>query len=108
MDGTGFTRSSLSLIMTAPTDRRSIARTIIFKGALLFFSGQAGVHACTVKDATNVGAGIRLRDLVALPLDFELSLDNFRTVRKCRLMWRDGDSSGVAFVDEQPYGNAAA
>jgi hypothetical protein len=95
--------------LSAPTDRRSIARTTICKGALLFFSGRAGVHACALKDTTNVGAGIRLRDLSALPLDFELSFDNFRTVRKCRLMWRDGDFAGVAFEDEaQPYGNAAA
>jgi hypothetical protein len=57
------------------------------------------VHACALKYTTNVGAGIRLRDLLA-PLDFELSFDNFRTVRKCRLMWRDGDFSGVAFEDE--------
>lgn len=38
-------------------DRRSISRTWIAKGASLFFSSQSGVHACLVRDVTNVGAG---------------------------------------------------
>jgi hypothetical protein len=78
-------------------DRRSIGRTKIAKGALLFFSGQTGVRSCWVTDITNVGAGIRAQDLTVLPLNFELSFDNFRTIRKCRLRWRDGEFVGVAF-----------
>ena len=78
-------------------ERRSIGRTKIAKGALLFFTGQVGVRSCTVRDITNVGAGVRVQDLPALPLNFELSFDNFRTSRKCRLIWRDCDLIGVAF-----------
>jgi hypothetical protein len=32
-----------------------------------------------------------------LPLDFELSFDNFHTIRECRVIWRQGDFVGVAF-----------
>ena len=78
-------------------ERRSIGRTKIAKTAMLFFVGQTGVRSCVVRDVTNVGAGIRIQDLPALPLNFELSFDNFRTARKCLLIWRDGDSVGVAF-----------
>jgi hypothetical protein len=78
-------------------DRRSIGRTKIAKSALLFFSGQTGVRSCCVTDITNVGAGIRVRGLAILPPSFELSFDNFRTVRTCRLRWRDGEFVGVAF-----------
>ena len=78
-------------------ERRSIGRTKIAKSALLFVIGQASVRSCGVTDITNVGAGIRTQDLPALPLNFELSFDNFRSVRKCRLIWRDGDFVGVAF-----------
>jgi hypothetical protein len=78
-------------------ERRSIGRTKIAKNALLFFIGQRSVRSCRVTDITNVGAGIRTQDLPALPLNFELSFDNFRTVRKCRLIWRDGEFVGVAF-----------
>lgn len=78
-------------------DRRSIGRTRIAKGALLFFDGRPGVRSCGITDITNVGAGIRPQDLTAVPLNFELSFDNFHTARKCRLVWRDGDFLGVAF-----------
>jgi hypothetical protein len=76
---------------------RSVGRTSILKGALLFFSEKAGVHPCTVRDVTNLGAGIRTQTLHIMPLDFDLSFDGFRTIRKCRLIWRQGEFFGVAF-----------
>jgi hypothetical protein len=81
-------------------DRRSIGRTRIAKGALLSFSGHTGVRSCGVTDVTSAGAGIRTQDLAILPLNFELSFDDFRTIRKCRLIWRDGDFLGVAFENQ--------
>jgi hypothetical protein len=78
-------------------ERRLIGRTKVAKSALLFFIGQRSVRSCGVTDTTNVGAGIRTQGLPAMPLNFELSFDNFRTVRRCRLIWRDGDFVGVAF-----------
>jgi hypothetical protein len=55
------------------------------------------VRACAVTDITNVGACICTQDLPAMPLNFELSFDNFRTTRNCRLIWRKHDFVGVAF-----------
>lgn len=78
-------------------ERRLIGRTKIAKEALLFFGPQAGVRPCGVRDVTNGGAGIRTQDLPAIPLCFELSFDHFRTGRKCRLIWRNGDFIGVTF-----------
>jgi len=87
--------------MTEQTDRRTFGRTRIIKGALVFFSAQRGVFTCGVRDITNIGAGIRLNGVNVLPPNFELSFDNFRTVRMCRLIWRQGDFVGVAF-DSRP------
>ena len=78
-------------------ERRSIGRTKIVKDALLFFGQQSGVRSCAVTDVTNAGAGVRMQDLPALPLKFELSFDKFRTARNCRLVWRQRDFAGVAF-----------
>jgi hypothetical protein len=78
-------------------DRRSVTRTTISKDALLFFDAQRGVLTCRVQDVTNSGAGIELHSLNLLPLDFELSFDNFHTIRECRVIWRQGDFVGVAF-----------
>jgi hypothetical protein len=78
-------------------ERRTIGRTKILKGALLFFSGKPGVQSCTVRDVTNSGAGIRAQNLPIIPLDFALSFDGFQTLRRCRLIWRQDDFLGVAF-----------
>jgi hypothetical protein len=78
-------------------ERRSIVRTRIIKGALLFFDKRTGVFSCSVGDITNAGAGIRVQSLKVLPLTFELSFDNFHTVRTCCLIWRQSDFLGVKF-----------
>lgn len=97
MDGTGSTRNPSGTRMMAMNDRRSIERTRISKGALLFFAGRPGVFSCTVYDVTRSGAGVRLHELKIIPLQFALSFDNFRSLRMCRLIWREGDFFGVAF-----------
>jgi hypothetical protein len=63
-------------------ERRSVARTKIAKDARLFFAGKLGVQSCIVRDITSVGAGFRIRELPALPLNFEMTFDNFRTLAK--------------------------
>jgi hypothetical protein len=89
--------STLQQILRREPERRSIGRTRINRNALLFFAGMTGVSSCCVCDVTNRGAGIRLAGLNVLPVDFDLSFDNFRTIRGCRVIWRDGDFVGIAF-----------
>ena len=78
-------------------ERRTIGRTQILKRAKLFFNAQHEPIDCGVRDVTNVGAGIRADGLNIIPVSFELSFDNFLNIRKCRLIWRNGDFLGVAF-----------
>ncbi len=78
-------------------ERRVVARTTINRDVLMFFTGQDRVHACCVRDVTNHGAGIRLNGLNLLSSEFYISFDSFRTARRCRLIWRDGDFVGAAF-----------
>jgi hypothetical protein len=63
----------------------------------MYFTGQEGVHACVVGNVTNQGVGLRLNGLNIVPSAFDISLDNFRTTRRCRLIWRDSDFVGAAF-----------
>ena len=95
--GIGSTRNLSSSRMSELIERRSVGRTTISRAALLFFSAQPGVFGCEVRNVTNVGARILLNGLNILPPNFELSFDNFHTVRKCRLIWRRGDHVGIAF-----------
>jgi hypothetical protein len=67
------------------------------KTALMFFDGQVGVYTCIVHDLTNDGAKIELNGPRVLPLGFNLSFDNFRTIRNCDVIWRDQDLVGIRF-----------
>ena len=82
-------------------ERRAIARTTISMNALLFFDEARGVFACHVRDITNDGAGIQLQDLNVLPMNFELTFDNFHNIRRCQIIWRQGDVVGVRFQENQ-------
>jgi hypothetical protein len=89
---------NIQKLQDGKTERRSVGRTRINRNALLFFRGQTGVVSCCVRDVTNSGAGVRLERLNVLPVEFNLSFDNFRTIRECRLVWRSDDIVGVAFM----------
>jgi hypothetical protein len=78
-------------------ERRAVGRTRINRQVLMYFEGREGVQNCCVRDVTNHGAGMRFDGLTILPFEFDISFDGFRTKRRCRLIWRDGDFVGVAF-----------
>jgi hypothetical protein len=71
------------ILQPYPADRRAVGRTLINSGVLLHFAGCEGVHACCVRDVTNLGASIRLNGLKILPFEFGITFDNFRTMRNC-------------------------
>jgi hypothetical protein len=76
-------------------DTRTVGRTTINREVLMLFNGN--VHAGCVRDVTNRGAGLTLNDLKIVPYEFAISFDNFRAMRRCRLIWRNRDFVGVAF-----------
>jgi hypothetical protein len=89
--------TSHETVRRSKTERRLNGRTLINRSVLMHFPGQASAYSCCVRDVTNRGAGIRLNGLNVVPLDFDLSFDNFRTSRRCCLIWRDGDFVGAEF-----------
>jgi hypothetical protein len=78
-------------------ERRKVPRTQIAKGAKIASTEEAGVYPCTVIDLTNLGAGIRMFEPALLPTHLELSFDDFRSTRNCRIIWRRNDRIGVVF-----------
>jgi hypothetical protein len=87
----------MSTLQPHAAERRAVGRTLINRAVLLHFAGCDGVHGCCVRDVTNLGAGIRLSGLNIVPSEFGVSFDNFRTMRRCQLIWRNGDFVGVTF-----------
>ena len=64
---------------------------------LLFFRGGRGVYPCIARNLTKSNAGMYSYGLGLLPVYFYVTFDNFRTIGRCRLIWRYRDDFGVAF-----------
>jgi hypothetical protein len=79
------------------TDRRTHARSRVCKGAKIVFNARSCVLDCTVRNISDVGACLVLATPVVLPPEFELTLDDFITLRYCRVMWHFDTRVGVVF-----------
>jgi hypothetical protein len=76
-------------------DRHVVGRTRIDRDVQMYFLGQDGVHACRVRrDKSRRRTSSERFEYP--PSEFGISFDDFRTMRCCRLIWRDGD-----FVDAE-------
>src|SRR5580704_9506035 len=79
-------------------DRRDVKRTRILRGAKIILPHKTTVIHCTVQNITSGGACLRMANTYGLPDTFELTFEQGRTRRACRVAWRTDDLIGVAFV----------
>ena len=63
----------------------------------LFFHGGREFHPCMAYNVTQHSARIYSDKLTLLPIDFYVTFDNFRTIGKCRVVWRFRDHICVVF-----------
>ena len=63
---------------------------------LLFYDRGRELHIVAYH-VSRTNAQVHADGLGLLPISFYITLDNFLTVGKCRLLWRQGDDIGVAF-----------
>jgi hypothetical protein len=52
---------------------------------------------CTLRDINDFGIGLRLHDPDVIKGTFKITLDNFKNVQSCRMMWSRGRYIGAAF-----------
>jgi hypothetical protein len=79
------------------SEKRRIQRTQVLKGAKIIFGNRSCLLDCVVKNLTNSGARLELPSLIGIPPSFELSFDQGRIMRSCRVMWQKGNNIGVSF-----------
>ena len=78
-------------------ERRKRPRMRVLKSAK-FILGRSSVFDCVVRDLTNLGAGIDIPNAIDLPEAFEMTFDDGRSIRPCRLVWRTLSKTGVEFL----------
>ncbi len=87
-------------------ERRDVTRTRIRRNAEIVVA-RRGIEKVqvTLKDLTSTGARLMLASTYMVPDTFELTFDQGRSCRPCRVKWRRGDQLGVSF--EKPAAPAA-
>jgi hypothetical protein len=63
----------------------------------MFFGQKSGVFSCAVRDLNDIGIGLRLNDPDVIAGTFKITLDNFKSVQSCRMIWSRGRYIGATF-----------
>ena len=80
-------------------ERRALERIKINQPALLYVDGIRGCHPCLVVNFHGDGAMLHSSTHHTVAFEFDLSFDGFRTTKHCHVVWRNGNTCGVEFVD---------
>jgi hypothetical protein len=81
-------------------ERRVLERMEINQPAMLCVDGIRGIHPCLVVNLHRDGATLYSSTHHTAAFKFDLSLDGFKTTMHCRVVWRNGNTCGVKFVDQ--------
>ncbi len=81
----------------AVQEKRRFTRDVVRKSAKVFCGGQSSPHDCLVWDLTSEGACLRFASNLRVSEKVELSFDQFRSSRTCRVVWQEIDRVGVRF-----------
>jgi hypothetical protein len=82
------------------SERRALERSANNQLALLHVDGIRGCHPCLVGNFHSDGAMLHSSTHHTAAFKFDLSLDGFKTTKHCRVVWRNGNTCGVKFVDQ--------
>jgi hypothetical protein len=78
-------------------ERRQVERLKSTSGALLFSDRQRGVFTCALRDISDAGVGLQLNEHDVIARTFKITLDNFRNVQACQVVWSRGRYIGATF-----------
>ena len=78
-------------------ERRKLFRSRVLKNAK-FFLGTSSVVDCIVRNLTDLGARVQISHTAELPEKLTITFDRGRTLRSCRIVWRNPTEAGLEFV----------
>jgi hypothetical protein len=82
-------------------DRRMRTRTQVSRNAKIIVPQSSPLIHCTVQNITGGGACLKMANTFGVPQTFELTFEQGRTRRTCRVVWRTSETLGVSFDDER-------
>lgn len=78
-------------------ERRKLTRSRVLKSGKMLLS-KSSVIDCLARDLTKAGAGLEVANTYGLPDTLDLSLGSSQPRRRCRLVWRKLNKTGVEFL----------
>ena len=78
-------------------NRRLSSRTKVVKVAKIVARGDSTVIDCVVEDLNSSGACVQVEELPGASPCFDMSFDGFRSIRACRVVWRNSGRLGLVF-----------
>ena len=78
-------------------DRRKLFRSRVLKSAK-FVLGTSSTLNCIVRNLTDLGARVQISHTADLPEKLTITFDRGRTLRSCRIVWRNPTEAGLEFV----------
>src|ERR1700733_12817419 len=82
-------------------ERRDVTRTRMSRSAKIIPPRHGSMIHCTVQNITSGGARLKLANTYGMPETFELTFEQGRTRRACRVVWRTNEELGVAFEEAE-------
>ena len=82
-------------------ERRDVTRTRMSRSAKIIPPHRGSMIHCTVQNITSSGACLKLANTYGMPETFELTFEQGRTRRACRVVWRTNEELGVAFEEAE-------
>lgn len=75
-------------------------RQRVLKGARIVWGNFLFVQDCLVRDVSDHGARLRVEAMTPVPDNFHLFLNEARSIRPCKVIWRQGTDMGIAYDGE--------
>jgi hypothetical protein len=81
-------------------ERRKSARSRTYFGGTIAFNRRKSTMDCQVRNFSPIGARIAFTNAAAVPDQFDLTVARKERSFKARMVWRNVNEAGVAFLSE--------
>ena len=85
---------------TVPQDRRRARRRRVFLQADVCTLDGLQIANCSIQDTSRTGCKIISDQIASIPDELILSIRGLGETFVGRVMWREGDMAGIAFLNE--------
>jgi PilZ domain len=86
---------------TTSENNRRATRQRVLKTAKVYRLNGAHAVDCQVRDISETGARLVVKDQLALPNEFKFVLPNDGFMQIAKVVWRRGDLAGIVFLSER-------